>query len=73
MAYRSTLSQELLAVHDIFYTSTLKNHLHDPSNVIKCQSVDLQKDLRYEESLVEILERKVHLLRNEEVPLVKVR
>ncbi|XP_022897458.1 uncharacterized protein LOC111411130 [Olea europaea var. sylvestris] len=72
VAYRLALSPELSAIHNVFHISMLRKYIHDPSHMINAQSLDVQSDITYEEALVMVLERKVHNLRNREVPLVKV-
>ncbi|XP_022897625.1 uncharacterized protein LOC111411315 [Olea europaea var. sylvestris] len=72
MAYRLALSPELAAVHNVFHISMLRKYIHDPNHVISYQTLDVQKDLSYEETPMMILERKLHQLRNKEVSLVKI-
>ncbi|XP_022857423.1 uncharacterized protein LOC111378458, partial [Olea europaea var. sylvestris] len=44
----------------------------DPNHVINHQNLDVQHDLTYEEMPLRILERKVHVLRNRDISLIKV-
>ena len=46
--------------------------MHDPDHVVNYQSLEVQKDLSYEELRIKIQDRKVHKLRNKEIQLVKV-
>ncbi|XP_022852559.1 uncharacterized protein LOC111374158 [Olea europaea var. sylvestris] len=44
----------------------------DPCHVINHQNLEVQHDLTYGEMLLRILERKIHALRNKEIPLTKI-
>lgn len=72
VAYRLALPPELSAVHNVFHVSMIKKYVHDPNHVISYQTLEVQKDLSYEESPIKILDRKVHKLRNKEIQLVKI-
>ncbi|XP_022866022.1 uncharacterized protein LOC111385830, partial [Olea europaea var. sylvestris] len=72
VAYQLALPLELAAVHNVFHISMLRKYVHDPNHVISYQTLNVQKDLSYEDIPMMILDRKVHWLRNREVPLVKV-
>lgn len=72
VAYRLALPPELSAIHNVFHVSMLRKYLQDPSHVINHQNLDVQQDLTYEEMPLRILERKIHVLRNREIPLIKV-
>ena len=50
----------------------LKKCLYDPSNVLSCESLDMDPKIDYEEKLIKILDRKDKKLCNKVVPLVKV-
>ncbi|XP_022854044.1 uncharacterized protein LOC111375452 [Olea europaea var. sylvestris] len=72
VAYQLALPPKLAAVHNVFHISMLRKYVHDPNHVISYQTVDVQRDLSYEETPMMILDRKLHQLRNKEVSLVKV-
>ncbi|XP_022843319.1 uncharacterized protein LOC111366863 [Olea europaea var. sylvestris] len=72
MAYRLALSPELSAVHNVFHISMIKKYMHDPDHMVNYQSLDVRKDLSYEELPIRILDRRVHKLQNNEIQLVKV-
>ncbi|KAK6163519.1 hypothetical protein DH2020_000383 [Rehmannia glutinosa] len=72
VAYRLTLPLELAAVHNVFHISMLRKYISDPSHIINHEELDVSNNLTYEESPVAILGKKVHKLRNREVPLVLV-
>jgi hypothetical protein len=73
VAYRLALPPRLSTVHNVFHVSMLRKYVHDPEHVINYDTLEVQKDLTYEEAPMEIIERKVHALRNKEVALVKIR
>lgn len=72
VAYRLALPPELSAVHNVFHVSLLRKYIYDPSHVVNFQAISIQRNLSYKETLMCIVERKVHVLRNKEIPLVKV-
>jgi len=57
VAYRLALSLSLSAVHLVFHVSMLRKYHDDPSHVLYFSTVQLDKDLSYEEKLVAILDR----------------
>ncbi|XP_062145297.1 uncharacterized protein LOC133852547 [Alnus glutinosa] len=60
------------SVHDVFHVSQLRKCIHDPSQVISHEPLDIQPTLTYEELPVQILDRKEQQLRTKTIPLVKV-
>ena len=50
----------------------LKKCFYDPSNVLSCDSLDMDPKIDYEEKLIKILDKKDKKLCNKVVPLVKV-
>ncbi|KAL6224949.1 hypothetical protein ACLB2K_003803 [Fragaria x ananassa] len=72
LAYRLVLPPELSRIHNVFDVSMLHKYIADPSHVLEEQPISLQKDLSYEEELVQILDRKEQVLRNKTISLVKV-
>ncbi|XP_022847509.1 uncharacterized protein LOC111370029 [Olea europaea var. sylvestris] len=72
VAYRLTLPPEVSTIHDVFHVSMLRKYIHDPNHVVNVQSLDMKNDMTYEEAPIMIFERKALVLRNREVPLVKV-
>ena len=60
-------------MHDVFHVSTLRKCLSDPSQLASVDATPVQEDLTYEETPVQILDRKEKVLRSKTVPLVKVR
>ncbi|KAK6143438.1 hypothetical protein DH2020_023786 [Rehmannia glutinosa] len=72
VAYRLALPPELAAVHNVFHISMLRKYISEPSHIINQEELDVSNNLTYEESPVAILGKKVHKLRNREVPLVLI-
>ncbi|XP_070025987.1 uncharacterized protein [Nicotiana sylvestris] len=57
VAYRFALPPGLLAVHPVFHVSMLRKYYDDPSYVLDFSTVQLDKDLTYEEEPVAILDQ----------------
>ena len=72
VAYRLDLPPELSKVHNVFHVSMLRKYIPDPSHVLRHQPVQLKENLTYEETLVQIVDRKEQVLRSKVIPLVKV-
>nr|XP_016484196.1 PREDICTED: uncharacterized protein LOC107804774 [Nicotiana tabacum] len=72
VAYRLELPPEMSLVHPVFHVSMLKKMVGDPSTTVPIETIEVNKELSYEEILVAILDRQVHKLRNKEVASVKV-
>ncbi|KAL0541655.1 hypothetical protein IC582_021709 [Cucumis melo] len=72
VAYRLALPPSLLTVHDVFHVSMLRKYVADPSHVVDYEPLEIDENLSYTEQPVEVLAREVKMLRNREIPLVKV-
>ncbi|KAL0543848.1 hypothetical protein IC582_018953 [Cucumis melo] len=72
IAYRLSLPPSLSAVHDVFHVSKLRKYVPDPSHVVDYEPLEIDENLSYTEQPVEVLAREVKMLRNREIPLVKV-
>ena len=72
VAYKLELPAKLAAVHKVFHISLLKKCVGDPAPIVPLESVAMKDSLSYEDVPIEILDRQVGRLRNEEVSLVKV-
>ena len=72
MAYRLVLPPELSRIHPVFHVSMLRKYIADHSHVLQPQTVELSKDLTYEEFPVAIVDRQIRQLRTKEIPMVKV-
>ena len=58
VAYRLKLPPELSRIHDTFHVSMLRKYIPDPSHVLREQPVQLKENLTYEETPVQIVDRK---------------
>ncbi|KAA0066274.1 pol protein [Cucumis melo var. makuwa] len=72
VAYRLALPPSLSTVHDVFHVSMLRKYVPDPSQVVDYEPLEIDENLSYTEQPVEVLAREVKMLRNREIPLVKV-
>ncbi|XP_075481145.1 uncharacterized protein LOC142521857 [Primulina tabacum] len=71
-AYRLALPPDLDRVHNVFHVSMLRKYLSNPSHVLRHEALDLLPNLSYEEVPVQIIDRKVKVLRSKEIGFVKV-
>ncbi|XP_038890916.1 uncharacterized protein LOC120080343 [Benincasa hispida] len=72
MAYRLTFPPSLSTVHNIFHVSMLRKYIMNPSHIVDFEPLQLNENLSYEEKPAQIVAREVKVLRNREVPLMKV-
>ncbi|KAA0041720.1 pol protein [Cucumis melo var. makuwa] len=72
VAYRLALSPSFSEIHDVFHVSMLRKYVPDPSHVVNYEPLEIDENLSYIELPVEVLARDVIMLRNREIPLVKV-
>ncbi|XP_073031222.1 uncharacterized protein [Primulina eburnea] len=72
IAYRLALPPDLDRVHSVYHVSMLRKYLSNPSHVLRHEALDLCPNLSYEEVPVQIIDRKVNVLRNKEISFVKV-
>ena len=72
VAYRLKLPPELSRIHDTFHVSMLRKYIPYPSHVLREQLVQLKENLAYEETPVQIVDRKEQVLSSKVIPLVKV-
>jgi len=70
VAYKLGLSSSLSTVHPVFHMSMLRKYHDDPSHVLDFSTVQVDKDLTYEEEPVAILDRQVRYLRSKKFPSV---
>ena len=59
-------------VHPVFHILMLRKCLHDESNVLEPQYVNISQDLSYREQPVAIVGREARKLRSRWIPSVKV-
>ena len=50
----------------------LRKYISDPSYVLEVPSVELREDLSFEMQLVGIMDQRMKVLRNNDIPMVKV-
>ena len=72
VAYKLKLPLKLSRIHDTFHVSMLRKYIPDPSHVLREQPVQLKENLNYEETPMQIVDRKDQMLRSKVIPLVKV-
>ena len=72
VAYKLKLPPELSRIHDTFHVSMLRKYISDPSHMLREQPVQLKENLTYEETPVQIVDRKEQVLRSKVILLVKV-
>ncbi|KAK6791688.1 hypothetical protein RDI58_010769 [Solanum bulbocastanum] len=72
VSYELELPANLAAVHPVFHVSLLKKCVGDPTSLVPLESVTVKDSLSFEDVPVEILDRQVRRLRNNEVASVKV-
>ncbi|XP_062100853.1 uncharacterized protein LOC133806780 [Humulus lupulus] len=72
VAYRLNLTAQLGHVHNVFHVSILRKYTPDPSHIIEYEAIPLQEDVTYEEQPIRIMARELKVLRNRELPVLKV-
>ncbi|GJX11453.1 putative reverse transcriptase domain-containing protein [Tanacetum coccineum] len=73
IAYKLELPQELNRVHNTFHVSNLKKYNADEPLAILLDGLHFDDKLQFVEELVEIMDREVKRLKQNRIPLVKVR
>ncbi|GKB95416.1 hypothetical protein Tco_0981553 [Tanacetum coccineum] len=73
VAYKLELPEELSNVHNTFHMSNLKRCLSDESLVIPMKELRLNDKLNFVEEPVEIMDREVKQLKQNRIPIIKVR
>ena len=58
VAYKLKLPSELSRIHDTYHVSMLRKYISDPSHVLREQPVQLNENLIYEETPLQIVDRK---------------
>ncbi|XP_073223510.1 uncharacterized protein [Cicer arietinum] len=71
-AYRIALPPKLSNLHNVFHVSRLKKYIPNPHQILSHESVQLKSNLTYDPMPIQIIDRSVKVLRNKEIPLVKV-
>ncbi|GJT29601.1 putative reverse transcriptase domain-containing protein [Tanacetum coccineum] len=73
VAYKLELPEELTNIHSTFHVSNLKKCLSDESLVIPVKELRLDDKLNFVEEPVEIMDQKVMQLKQNRIPVVKIR
>ncbi|XP_075504555.1 uncharacterized protein LOC142541993 [Primulina tabacum] len=71
-AYRLALPPDLDRVQNVFHVSMLRKYISNPSHVLRHEALDLMPNLTYQEVPIQILDRKVKVLRNKEIGIIKI-
>ncbi|GJW37456.1 putative reverse transcriptase domain-containing protein [Tanacetum coccineum] len=71
--YKLELPEELRNVHNTFHVSNLKKCLSDESLVIPMKELRLNDKLSFMKEPVEVMDREIKQLRQNRIPIVKVR
>ena len=72
VSYILALPPDLEKIHNVFHVSMIRRYRPDPTHVVSSETIELRRDLTYEEEPVEILAHEVKELWNKKIPLVKV-
>ncbi|XP_050875361.1 uncharacterized protein LOC127078986 [Lathyrus oleraceus] len=72
VAYRLALPPSLSEVHDVFHVSQLWKFIPDSLQPFLPDSVEVEADLTFKPLPSRIIGREVKVLRNKEIPLIKV-
>ncbi|GKB02451.1 hypothetical protein Tco_0830540 [Tanacetum coccineum] len=73
VAYRLELPEQLSRVHSTFHVSNLKKCLADETLAIPLDEIQIDEKLHFIEEPVEIMDREVKRLKQNRIPIVKVR
>ncbi|XP_073057273.1 uncharacterized protein [Primulina eburnea] len=71
-AYRVALPPDLDRVHNVFHVSMLRKYISNPSHVLRHEALGLMPNLTYQEVSIQILDRKVKVLSNKEIGIIKI-
>ncbi|XP_075521392.1 uncharacterized protein LOC142554614 [Primulina tabacum] len=71
-AYHLALPPDLDRVHNVFHVSMLSKYISNPSHVLRHEALDLMPNLTYQEVPIHILDRKVKVIRNKDIGIIKI-
>ncbi|XP_073017862.1 uncharacterized protein [Primulina eburnea] len=71
-AYRLALPPDFDRVHNVFHVSMLRKYISNSSHVLRHEAFDLMPNLTYQEVPIQILDRKVKVIRNKEIGIIKI-
>ncbi|XP_057533017.1 uncharacterized protein LOC130810910 [Amaranthus tricolor] len=72
VAYRHALPASIDRVHHVSHVSQLRQYIRDDSHILQVEQLTLDDTLQYEETPVQILDKKTRDSRRGSVALVKV-
>lgn len=72
VAYVFALLESLLGVHNVFHVSQLKRCLKVPTDLVKVQEINLDKNLSYKEHPIAILDFLEKMTRTKTIKMIKV-
>ncbi|XP_073225669.1 uncharacterized protein [Cicer arietinum] len=72
VAYQLALPPSLSGLHDVFNVSQLKKYIHDPSQTLHHDSIQLKPNLTFKPIPSRIVDRNLKTLRKNTISLVKV-
>ena len=73
ISYRLKLPPKLSRIHDTFHVSMLRKYNPDRSHVLREQPMQLKENLTYEETPMQIVDRKEQVLRSNCGRIMRVR
>ncbi|PWG75102.1 hypothetical protein DF186_14405, partial [Enterococcus hirae] len=72
VTYQITLPPYLSNLHNIFHISQLKKYIPDKNHILQPETVQLQNDLTYQTSPVQIVKKSNKQLRDKTLRLIKI-
>lgn len=72
VAYKLRLPTKLSKIPNVFHVSMLRKYVLDSSHILQEQSIEIMKDLTYEERHLRVLDRKEQVLITKIISMVKV-
>ncbi|XP_073046211.1 uncharacterized protein [Primulina eburnea] len=76
LAYRLALPPDMSRIHNVFHASQLRRYISDPIHILEAGPLlvesNLNEELKYEEILIRIVDKKDQVLRRRTIPYVKV-